>query len=110
MSISIRLGRSRRGTELVWDGTPNAHLYASGQSGRGKSFFLKHCIAQLPQQGVRCIVFDYSGDFQQNASGWASQRLRAPCKCLADCGQLCDTGRVWVLWRIRSPTGTCQSR
>ena len=63
-------GRSRRGTELVWDGTPNAHLYASGQSGRGKSFFLKHCIAQLPQQGVRCIVFDYSGDFQQNASGW----------------------------------------
>ena len=81
MSISIRLGRSRRGTELVWDGTPNAHLYASGQSGRGKSFFLKHCIAQLPQQGVRCIVFDYSGDFQ-NASGWASQRLRAPCKCL----------------------------
>lgn len=82
MSISIGLGRSRLGTELVWDGTPNAHLYASGQSGRGKSFFLKHCIAQLPQQGVRCIVFDYSGDFQQNASGWASQRLRAPCKCL----------------------------
>ena len=81
MSIRIGLGHSRLGTELVWDGTPNAHLYASGQSGRGKSFFLKHSIAQLPQQGVRCIVFDYSGDFH-NASDWALQRLRAPCKYL----------------------------
>lgn len=62
MDFTISLGTSRMGAELMWSGSANGHLYASGQSGRGKSCFLKHCIAQLPQQGVRCIVFDYAGD------------------------------------------------
>ena len=81
MSIKIALGCSRLGSELVWDDASNSHIYISGQSGQGKSYFLKHCIAQLPQQGVHCIVFDYSGDFQ-NASDWASQLFRTACKCL----------------------------
>lgn len=64
MDFTLYLGASRMGTELTWSGGSNSHLYISGQSGRGKSFFLKHCITQLPQQGVRCIVFDYAGDLQ----------------------------------------------
>lgn len=62
MDFTLYLGASRMGTELTWSGASNSHLYISGQSGRGKSFFLKHCIVQLPRQGVRCIVFDYGGD------------------------------------------------
>lgn len=65
MDFTLYLGASRMGTELTWSGASNSHLYVSGQSGRGKSFFLKHCIVQLPQQGVRCIVFDYAGDLHQ---------------------------------------------
>lgn len=62
MDFMLSFGTSRMGTPLTWAATSNSHLYASGQSGRGKSCFLKHCIAQLPRQGVRCIVFDYAGD------------------------------------------------
>ena len=45
MDFTLYLGASRMGTELTWSGASNSHLYVSGQSGRGKSFFLKHCIA-----------------------------------------------------------------
>lgn len=41
MSIKIRLGCSRLGSELVWDDAPNSHIYISGKSGQGKSYFLK---------------------------------------------------------------------
>ena len=67
MDFSIRLGRTRTGTELIWSRASNSHIYVSGQSGRGKSFFLKHCIAQLPNQGVRRIIFDYAGDLHEFA-------------------------------------------
>lgn len=62
MDFMLSFGTSRMGTPLTWSAASNSHLYASGQSGQGKSCFLKHCIAQLPGQGVRCIVFDYAGD------------------------------------------------
>lgn len=62
MDFTLYLGSSRMGTELTWSGASNSHLYISGQSGRGKSCFLRHCITQMPRQGVRCIVFDYAGD------------------------------------------------
>lgn len=64
MDFTLCLGKSRMGTKLIWSGASNSHLYVSGQSGRGKSCFLKHCITQLPQQGVHCFVFDYAGDLQ----------------------------------------------
>lgn len=70
MDFTLYLGTSHMGAELTWSVASNSHLYASGQSGRGKSCFLKHCITQLPQQGVRCFVFDYAGDLQY---------LGAPC-------------------------------
>lgn len=73
MDFTIQLGASRMGAELIWSGSSNSHLYASGQSGSGKSCFLKHCAAQLPGQGVRCIVFDYTGDLHS---------FGVPCDCV----------------------------
>ena len=64
MDFTLYLGTSRMGAELTWSGASNSHLFVSGQSGTGKSCFLKHCMAQLPQQGVRCLVFDYAGDLR----------------------------------------------
>ncbi len=68
MGISLELGSSRMGAKLVWGDSSNpqmnSHMYVSGTSGMGKSTFLEHCIMQLPQQGVRVVVFDYAGEFQ----------------------------------------------
>lgn len=67
MDFCLRLGYSREGAPLTWREASNTHISISGQSGRGKSFFLKKLIQQLPEQGVRCIVFDCSGDFRGEA-------------------------------------------
>ena len=63
MDYTLDLGYSRSSTKLSWKNASNGHVYISGQSGQGKSYFLKRCISQLPQQFVRCIVFDYVSDF-----------------------------------------------
>lgn len=63
MDYTLDLGYSRSSTKLSWKNASNGHVYISGQSGQGKSYFLKRCISQLPQQFVRCIVFDYACDF-----------------------------------------------
>lgn len=97
MDFTIQLGASRMGAELIWSGSSNSHLYASGQSGSGKSCFLKHCAAQLPGQGVRCIVFDYTGTCIRLAcpvTVWMSGRR---------CG-LSRSGRCFLerdVWSIR---------
>lgn len=44
MDFTLYLGTSRMGAELTWSGASNSHLFVSGQSGTGKSCFLKHCI------------------------------------------------------------------
>ena len=70
MGFYLQLGCSALGTPLRWENAANPHIFISGQSGMGKSYFLKNCIAQLPSQNVRCIVFDYSGDFIQPAANY----------------------------------------
>ena len=81
MSLVLRLGASRLGTPLIWENAANSHIYVSGQSGQGKSFFLRHCAAQLPEQGVRCVVFDYTGDLRRFAEGGTAAG-ETPCSCL----------------------------
>lgn len=63
MDFTLSLGRSRSGRELRWCNASNPHISISGRSGSGKSYCLKRLMAQLPKQGVRCIVFDISDDF-----------------------------------------------
>lgn len=87
MDAHIHLGVSRMGVTLDWKGSSNFHMYVSGQSGQGKSCFLKHCITQLPQQGVRCIVFDYAGDLHTLSE--VSTGICVPCDCLDVRNQVC---------------------
>lgn len=68
MDFTLFVGCSREGAPLKWDDASNSHVYLSGQSGRGKSYLLRRLIAQLPNQGVRCIVFDCSGDYRQSST------------------------------------------
>lgn len=64
MELSLNLGYTRSGSPVVWRGGDNPHISISGRSGAGKSFFLKHLIRQTAEQGVACVVFDYSDDFR----------------------------------------------
>ena len=63
--IRLDLGRSIDGDDMVWYGIDNCHACITGQSGTGKSYFLKKAITQLPGQNTRCIVFDTSGEFSR---------------------------------------------
>ncbi len=68
MSLTLSLGRSPLGAPVTWQGG-NGHIAVLGQSGRGKSVLLRHLMAQLPPQGVRCLVFDCAGDFREAEGG-----------------------------------------
>lgn len=62
-SLKLNLGRSASGG-TVWLRQPsNPHIYISGRSGSGKSFFLKHLLRQALEQDTLCLVLDYSDDF-----------------------------------------------
>lgn len=63
MCIALQLGRTPSGGKAVLSNAPNPHIFISGQSGSGKSYFLKHLAAQAVQQGALVLVFDYTGDF-----------------------------------------------
>lgn len=73
-NFTIQLGASLDNRPIIWNGTNNSHICISGATGSGKSYFLKKIIAQLPHQGVRCIIFDTSGDFsdisKENPENW----------------------------------------
>lgn len=59
----LELGRTPSGGKAVLSNAPNPHIFISGQSGSGKSYFLKHLAAQAVQQGALVLVLDYTGDF-----------------------------------------------
>ena len=62
MNYKVTLGSAENGKELVWSVRTNPHAYLSGKSGSGKSYKLRELIAQLPGQGIRCVVCDCSND------------------------------------------------
>lgn len=64
MNISLTLGHRLSGTDMLWSHAVNPHIAVYGQSGTGKSFFLRQLLIQAAQQGALCLVFDYSGDFR----------------------------------------------
>lgn len=63
MNYSLYLGKRKSGKSIDACNSRNPHMNISGKSGSGKSYALKRFTAQLPPQGVRCVVFDYSEDF-----------------------------------------------
>lgn len=79
-NITLQLGCSVDGFPMIWNGRENSHICISGLSGSGKSYFLKKMIAQLPEQKVRCIIFDTSGEFcspsqDKNPPEWPMNEL-----------------------------------
>ena len=60
----LKLGETPRNhSSLYWKGIPNGHAFISGQSGSGKSYFLRGLVLQLLHQGkVRVIILDASHD------------------------------------------------
>ena len=60
----LKLGETPRNhSPLFWKGIPNGHAFISGQSGSGKSYFLRGLVLQLLHQGkVRVIILDASHD------------------------------------------------
>ena len=70
MILTLGTNGSSR-TVLRWQNAPNGHVFVTGRSGTGKSFFLRQLVYQLHRQGVRCIILDASQD-------WAGQLPDAP--------------------------------
>lgn len=61
--FELHLGHTLAGRDLIWRNADNLHISITGQSGTGKSFFLKKLISQAVSQGAVCLVPDYSSDF-----------------------------------------------
>lgn len=64
MNLELCLGRSPSGTKVWLKEPPNPHVYISGQSGSGKSSFLKQLVWQALEQDALCLVLDSSSDFR----------------------------------------------
>lgn len=65
MEYSLYLGCTSSKQDVVWQNADNPHMLVSGCSGTGKSHCLRHMIRQMPEQGVRCVIFDCSHDWGQ---------------------------------------------
>lgn len=83
----LKLGKDDWGEELTWDGSPNLHICITGDSGSGKSFWLKTIIPQAARQGAKVVVFDTQGDMSEvdcsAFPGWAS--------CSVQVVNICDS-------------------
>ncbi len=60
------------GEDVFWNpdqasGTPNPHVLILGESGTGKTYAISCLTAELAQQGVVSIVFDYGQGFSPKA-------------------------------------------
>jgi DNA phosphorothioation-dependent restriction protein DptH len=58
------------GEEVFWNpdqasGTPNPHVLVLGESGTGKTYCVSCLMAELAQEGVVSIVFDYGQGFSR---------------------------------------------
>lgn len=76
----LQLGKDINGRERRWDGDINSHIRITGMSGTGKSYLLRYLAGQLPAQGVKCIIFDSSGDFSnqrgRQPQGWPAEGMK----------------------------------
>lgn len=63
MNLTLHLGSSSSSAPATWNNADNPHAWISGRSGAGKSYFLKHLLAQAAHQ-AHCLVLDYSIDFR----------------------------------------------
>lgn len=55
----------------------NPHIFITGRSGSGKSYLLRELLLQASAQGALCLVFDYTGDYQEHdpPAGISARRI-----------------------------------
>ena len=77
MNFKLKLGKMSLGTDLEFDGNPNASIYLSGVSGQGKSWEARDLVMQIPSNEGRGIVFDITGDFVRAnpKQGWDPSKM-----------------------------------
>lgn len=64
MDMQLTLGTTLSGVPILWNDADNPHISVVGQSGSGKSYFLKGLLEQAAHTGAHCIVFDYTADLR----------------------------------------------
>jgi len=64
MRMDLLLGQTASGIPVTVTNASNPHIYVTGRSGSGKSYFLKGLLAQASNQGALCLVYDYTGDYR----------------------------------------------
>ena len=80
VDYSLQLGKDLNDRNRIWNGDINSHIRITGMSGTGKSYLLRYLAGQLPAQGVKCIIFDSSGDFStprgSQPQGWPAEGMK----------------------------------
>lgn len=80
VDYSLQLGKDINGRNRIWNGGVNSHIRITGMSGTGKSYLLRYLAGQLPGQGVKCIIFDSTGDFShqrgRQPQGWPADGMK----------------------------------
>lgn len=64
MNMNLTLGHTASDIPLTVTNMSNPHIYVTGRSGSGKTYFLRGLLAQARTQGALCLVFDYTGDYR----------------------------------------------
>lgn len=68
--IRVELGKDRAGKIVFWDfGHPklsNRHVLITGRSGQGKTYAIQTMLADLSNQGIPSIIFDYTEGFRSD--------------------------------------------
>lgn len=64
MMLMLNLGNTTSGNPISVAKMDNPHVFVTGRSGSGKSYFLKRLLAQASSQGALCLVLDYTGDYR----------------------------------------------
>lgn len=68
-AVRVLIGTAEGSTRKVyWEyghkQLANRHILISGKSGQGKSYFIQCLLAELTQQGMTSIIFDYTDGFK----------------------------------------------
>lgn len=64
MNTRLFLGNTLSHSPVIWENAENPHISIVGQSGSGKSYFLKGLLEQAARADAHCIIFDYTTDFR----------------------------------------------
>ncbi|WP_234998422.1 DNA phosphorothioation-dependent restriction protein DptH [Salirhabdus sp. Marseille-P4669] len=70
-NIRIPIGKLHGSNHMInWEfgnpGLPNRHLFITGRSGQGKTYFIQCLLAELAQHGISSMIIDYTDGFKSS--------------------------------------------